>query len=55
MADVKLLPFEFSTPAQRREYETTLATWLEDGYQIAGTTTVEYPLNHILLVTLVRP
>jgi hypothetical protein len=54
MADVKLLSFEFSTPQQRDEYETTLAQWIDDGYEIAGTTAVEYPLNHILVVTLVR-
>src|SRR4051794_37843084 len=54
MADVKLLTFEFSTPQQRHEYETTLGQWIDDGYEIAGMTAVEYPLNHILVVTLVR-
>lgn len=54
MAVVKLLSFEFSTPQQRRDYETTIAKWLDEGYQIAGTNAVEYPLNHILVVTLVK-
>lgn len=55
MADVKLLSFEFSTPQQRREYETAIAQWVDDGYQVVGTAAVEYPLNHILVVTLVKP
>ena len=48
MADVKLLSFEFSTPQQRHEYETTIAKWVEDGYQWSAPTAVEYPLNDIL-------